>query len=136
VPQPDDSILPSTLSVSQSPSPPAGPKARAERKRRPRVIDTLGQARHFQHLIDTGQIKNAAQIARDLNLTRARVSQILSLLRLAPEILDYIDNLNGDEGEMFLTAKRLLPLVNLPKEEQVERFERTMGTELADAVAS
>ena len=126
VPQPDDdSILTSSKRGAGNPAsstPPAGPKARTKRKRRPRIIDTLAQARHFQHLIDSGQVKNAAQIARDLNLTRARISQVLSLLRLAPEILDYIDNLNGDEGQMFLTAKILLPLVRLPREEQVERF--------------
>ena len=33
------------------------------------------------------------------------------------EILDYIDSLKGDEGQMFLTAKMLLPLVKLPREE-------------------
>ena len=133
VPPPgDDSILasPSSLPDSQPSSllgaaapGPCGPRSRAERKRRPRIIDTLAQARHFQHLIDSGQVKNAAQLARNLNLTRARISQILSLLRLAPEILDYIDNLNGDEGQMFLTAKMLLPLAKMPRKEQVGRFE-------------
>ena len=88
-----------------------------KRKRRPRIIDTLTQARHFQHFVDTGQVGNAAQIARDHDLTRARVSLILSLLRLAPEILDYIDNLNGDEGQMFLTAKMPLPLVRMTRVE-------------------
>jgi len=119
----DHSILssPSSHPASQSSSLAAGPKARAARNRRPRIIDTLAQARHFQHLIDSGQVKNAAQLARDLNLTRARVSQILSLLLLAPEVLDYVDNLKGDEGQMFLTAKMLLPLVKLPREEQVRR---------------
>ncbi len=128
-PLPAELIPRTSLATGKKPSPsaPAGPKARAERKRRPRIIDTLAQARHFQHIIDSGQVKNAAQVARDLSLTRARVSQVLSLLRLAPEILDYIDALKGDEGEMFLTAKKLLPLVRLPPAEQRSHFETITG---------
>jgi len=98
---------------------PCGPRARAARKLRPRIIDSLAQAREFQRRTDAGEVKNAAELARTLNLTRARVSQILSLLRLAPEVLAYIDNLKGDEGQMFLTAKMLLPLVGMPREEQL-----------------
>jgi len=109
---------PSNLLGAAGPGP-CGPRGRAERNRRPRSIDTLAQAREFQRRIDAGEVKNAAELARTLHLTRARVSQILSLLRLAPEVLDYIDNLKGDEGQMFLTAKMLLPLVRLPREEQV-----------------
>ena len=140
-PQDDDSILssPSLQSAACSPQSAAGPRARAQRRRRPRIIDPLAQARHFQQLIDSGQVKNAAQIARNLNLTRARISQILSLLppsprlrrtgRLAPEILDYIDNLNGDEGQMFLTAKKLLPLVRLSSEDQMVTMRMMSGSD-------
>jgi hypothetical protein len=67
-------------------------------------------------------VKNAADLARSLQLTRARISQILSLLRLSPEILAYIDNLKGDEGQMFMTTKMLLPLVRLPWAEQMQKL--------------
>jgi hypothetical protein len=72
-------------------------------------------------------VKNAAELARSLNLTRARISQILSLLRLAPEILAYIDNLKGDEGQMFLTAKMLLPLAKLARDEQQDKPQRAVN---------
>ena len=98
---------------------PCGPRAGAARNARPRIIDSLAQAREFQRRIDAGEVKNAAELARTLHLTRARVSQILSLLRLAPEVLAYIANLKGNEGQMFLTAKMVLPLVRMSREEQV-----------------
>ena len=77
------------------------------RAMRPRIIEALTRARGWRRLIDTSAVKNAAALARRHGVTRARVSQLLSLLRLAPEILEYIDGLEGTEGGLHLTARRL-----------------------------
>jgi hypothetical protein len=58
-------------------------------------------------MIDAGEVKNAAQVARDHNVTRARVSQVMTLLRLAPEIVEYIDDLDGSEGCLHLTERKV-----------------------------
>jgi len=58
-------------------------------------------------MIDVGEVKNAAQIARDHDVTRARVSQVMTLLRLAPEIVEYIDDLDGSEGCLHLTERKV-----------------------------
>ncbi len=39
-----------------------------------------------EHLIETGQIADQAEVARTAGITRARVTQILNLNRLAPDI--------------------------------------------------
>lgn len=84
-----------------------GPRARAARRSRPRIIEALTRARDWQRMIDAGEVKNAAQIARDHNVTRARVSQVMTLLRLAPEIVEYIDDLDGSEGCLHLTERKV-----------------------------
>ena len=112
-----------------------GPRARAARARRPRVIEALTRAREWRQLIDTGAVKNAAALARRHGVTRARVSQLLSLLRLAPEILEYIDGLHGTEGGLHLTARRLRDIAVLDDhDEQRARFRELVGDTVAPSV--
>jgi len=109
-----------------------GPRARARRKFRPRIIETLALARAWQAMIDTGEARNASQIARDLGITSARVSQVMDLLNLAPAILDHIDDLEGDEGCLYLTERKLLCIAMFPDPvEQLARFEELVGVRLA-----
>ena len=107
----------------------SGPRARA---RQPRIIEALTRARAWRRLIDTGEVKNAAALARRYGMTRARVSQLLSLLHLAPEILAYIDGLHGTEGSLHLTARRLRAIAVLnDHDEQRARFRDLVGDTVA-----
>ena len=61
-------------------------------------------------------------------MTRALISQLMSLLRLAPEILAYIDRLDGTEGCLYLTARRLRDIAVLDDhDEQRARFRDLVG---------
>jgi len=40
----------------------------------------------LEHLLATGQVKDQAEIARVAGITRARVTQIINLTNLAPDI--------------------------------------------------
>jgi len=46
----------------------------------------LVEAKRYLNLFNDPLINSQSDIARDLGVTRARVSQVLSLLKLAPEI--------------------------------------------------
>jgi hypothetical protein len=72
-----------------------GPRARGRRRKRPRILDTLDRAREFRALLEAGEVKTAAEIAKRYGVTRARVTQIMNVLRLAPEVLDRIEALDG-----------------------------------------
>ena len=57
-----------------------------EPTRRPaRVAVTLALAHMIQRAIDRGEIRDQAEAARRLGLTRARLTQILDLTLLAPQ---------------------------------------------------
>jgi hypothetical protein len=56
----------------------------------PRVVEFLRKAIEWRRQIDAGEVRNQADIARREGVTRARVTQILGLLRLAPEIQETI----------------------------------------------
>ncbi len=44
----------------------------------------------WRALLESGQVANQAEIARREGITRARVTQVMGLLRLAPEIQEHI----------------------------------------------
>ena len=56
----------------------------------PRVARLMALAIRFDGLIRSGAVKNQAELARLGHVSRARISQILSLLLLAPDIQEEI----------------------------------------------
>lgn len=69
----------------------APPPARPEPVRRPaKVAQQLALAHHLQAAIDRGSIADRAAVARKLGLTRARVTQLLDLLMLAPDLQEAV----------------------------------------------
>ena len=75
----------------QAPEPTA-----AKPSRRPaRVAQMLALAHRLQAALDHGQYKDQAELSRHLGLTEARVTQLLDLTLLAPDI---------QEGIVFLEA--------------------------------
>ena len=56
----------------------------------PRVARMLAMAHKIDLMIRTGELRDLADAARTLGLTRARVTQVANLLLLAPEIQEAI----------------------------------------------
>lgn len=61
-----------------------------ERGRVPRISRLMALAIKFDRLIGEGAISDQAELARIGHVTRARVSQIMNLLHLAPDIQEEI----------------------------------------------
>jgi len=54
--------------------------------RTPRVVELLRKTLKWQALLGSGEAHNQAAIARREGITRARVTQVMGMLRLTPEI--------------------------------------------------
>jgi len=65
----------------------------------PRVTRMLALAHHFDQLIAQGVVKDYAEIARLAQLSRARVTQIMTLKFLAPTIQEEIAWLPNSRGK-------------------------------------
>lgn len=61
-----------------------------EKGKIPRVSRLMALAIHFDELIRLGRIRDCADISRLGHITRARVTQIMNLLNLAPDIIEDI----------------------------------------------
>ena len=65
-----------------------------------------------------GDCATRAELARKLGMTRARVTQILGLLELTPDVVEVLAALGDPLPKPILTERGLRSLLSLPAEEQ------------------
>ena len=85
-------------------------------------MDALRLALEWQARLDSGEAKNRAAIARQEGITRARVTQVLGLLGLAPEVQQHILDLPPKTTSRPVSERALRPLAQLPHPQQSARF--------------
>ena len=97
----------SRVSFSEKPPPP-----KPEPVRRPaKVARMLALAHHLQGAVDRGLVADRAAVARKLGLTRARVTQLLDLLLLAPDLQMRVLELEAVDGVEPLAERQLRVVV-------------------------
>ena len=79
----------------------------------PRVVELLRTALEWQALLESGDASSQAAIARQEGITRARVTQVMGLLRLAPEIQARVLSLPDMVRRPAITERALRPIVQL-----------------------
>jgi hypothetical protein len=84
------------------------PPARASRP--PRIASLLALAHRFDELVRSGAVRDYAELARLGHVTRARVTQIMNLLNLAPDIQESILWLPPRSGRR-ITEREMRPIV-------------------------
>jgi len=84
------------------------PRPTPEPVRRPaKVACMLALAHHIQNAIDRGVVADRAAVARKLGFTRARITQLLDLLLLAPDIQAHVLELEAVDGVEPVSERRL-----------------------------
>lgn len=79
----------------------------------PRVARLMALALRFDHLVRSGEVRDYAEVARLGHVTRARVTQIMNLLNLAPDIQEAILFLpRVTEGDDPLAERHLRPIAS------------------------
>ena len=68
----------------------AGPASSLPPSRTPRIARLMALARHVEQLVRSGALGSYAAAARLGHVSRARMSQILSLLNLAPDLQEQL----------------------------------------------
>ncbi len=93
----------SRVSISEKP-----PAPKPETVRRPaKVARMLALAHHLQGAVDRGLVADRAAVARKLGLTRARVTQLLDLLLLAPDLQVAVLALEAVDGAEPMSERAL-----------------------------
>jgi hypothetical protein len=72
-------------------------------------------ALHFETLLSGGHLRDCADLARLGRVSRARISQIMNLLHLAPDLQEQLlFRARSRRGRGPLHLARLLPIAALP----------------------
>jgi hypothetical protein len=87
------------------------PPPPAQTRRPARVAQALALAHRLQAAIDRGEHRDRAELARQLGFTRARVTQLLDLLLLAPDIQERVLDLEAVDGVEPLAERALRAVV-------------------------
>jgi hypothetical protein len=104
------------------------PAAAAPQRRPARIAHMLALARQIEMMIERGELKDRAHAAANLGFTRARVTQLLSLTLLAPDIQEDILFLEVDDGVERITERALRDVVRVDDwEEQRLRWAKLWG---------
>ena len=69
-------------------------------------------------MIDDGQAASRAELARRLGVSRARITQILQLLTLAPTVIDAIVQLGDPMSEPIVSESSLRQLLRIDNRQQ------------------
>ena len=96
----------------------------------PRVVELLRKAIEWQALLESGDDANQASIAHREGITRARVTQVMGMLRLAPEIQDQFLSLPDMVRRPAISERALRPIAQIVNpEQQIASFQRLVTHE-------
>jgi hypothetical protein len=99
----------------------------------PRVSRLLALALHMDDLRRRGEVTDYAELARLAMVTRARMTQIMSLLLLAPDIQEEILFLpRSDGGRDPIREKAVRPIASVPDWRKQRVMWRDLKTGLPD----
>lgn len=81
-----------------------------------RVARLMALAIRFDRLLETGTVRDQAELAEPGHVTRARVTQIMNMLYLAPDIQEAILYLpRVSEGRATIVERHIRPIVAEPE---------------------
>ena len=84
------------------------------------------EARRYASLLQRDPfVKTQADLAREMGVSRVRITQTMSLLRLAPEIQEQLLRLEDQQAIRFFSENRLRPLTQIDDPaRQFEEFQK------------
>jgi hypothetical protein len=80
-------------------------------------------AREWRRALDNDEYASSADLARHLKVSRARVTQVLNLLKLSPEVIDMISSSGDPLRNPNISERRLRPLLALKDDQQKMQVE-------------
>lgn len=91
--------------------------------RTPRVAELLRKAMEWKELLESGDVSSRADIARREGLSSARVTQIIYLLSLAPDIQKHILSMPESVRRPVVTERSLRHITKIVEpRKQLEAF--------------
>jgi biotin operon repressor len=81
-------------------------------------------AKEYKRMIDTGEAKNQVALARKLGISRARVSQVLSILQLDKNLIETVEQLGDTMPAQIITERILRNYLLNPEMDKTKLFNK------------
>ena len=94
----------------------------------PRISRLMALAIRFNEMLRTGEASDMIELARRGHVTQPRMSQIMALNQLAPDIQETLLNLPVTKGKPKIHEKRLRPLAAMLRWEDQQAAWREMNS--------
>lgn len=96
----------------------------------PRISRLMALAIHFERLLREGQVRDQSELARLAHVTQPRMTQIMNLNHLAPDIQEQLLHLQVvTAGRPGISERHLRPLASIPSwADQRKRWASLAGT--------
>jgi len=83
------------------------------------------EAKRYENLLGDPFINTQSDVARELGVTRARVSQVMGLFKLSPQIQKELLALQDQNIIRFFSERRLRPLLTIKDQsKQIREFNK------------
>ena len=95
----------------------------------PRIARLMALALRFERLVRSGDVRDYAELARLGQVSRARITQIMSLLHLAPDLQEeilFLPRVHGGRDRIYLHELQALTAL-LDWQEQRRRWKELQG---------
>ncbi|MBW8003135.1 MAG: hypothetical protein FVQ80_14130 [Planctomycetes bacterium] len=109
-------------------------KPKPNEPRVPKIVETLKRAMAFQAQLESGEIPSQADLARETGLSRARITQIMNLIKLHPRIRETILGLTDTPNGLKLGEHHVRPLAVLSDKDQLSRFQALIPGFMAEVM--
>lgn len=93
-------------------------------------INPIALALSFRSMLDQGVVDNQSQLAKQVGLTPSRVTQLLNLLKLPPDIVQELGSAREHVEVTFFTERRLRRLTRLSSPRAQGRMFQELKKEL------
>ena len=111
-------------------TPPSGGSSSVASGRVPRIARLMALALRFEQLVRSGAVRDYAELARLGQVSRARITQITSLLHLAPDIQEeilFLPRVHSGRDRIHLDDLQAVTAL-LAWQEQRRRWKEMQGT--------
>ncbi len=96
---------------------------RPEKPEKAQSVSPVVLALTFQRMLATGKVNSQSELARKVGLTRARVTQVLNLLKLPDSVIRSLCTVSDPEKIAFFSERRLRSITHLARaNEQIRAF--------------
>ena len=81
-------------------------------KNKPVYRNPIYFTKEHNQMIDSGEVKNQSELVRNLNISRARITKILNLLKLDSEFIQRLEKFGDPLKSRIITEQMLRSHVN------------------------